>query len=69
VLMETGIGLALTGGDGRDGVGDPTSSRDIASDLLYMLKKVPCNSGVVRCSRYVDTDRYWAGGAHWWGCR
>jgi hypothetical protein len=73
-LIETGIGLAaLTGGvggdsagDGGDGIGDPTSSSDITSELLYMLKKLTFNSGEVRYSRCVDGDRYWAG-AHWWG--
>jgi hypothetical protein len=65
---------ALTGGDGGDsagdggdGVGDPTSSSDIPSDLLYMLNSLPFNSGDVRCSRFVDRDRYSAGGAHGWG--
>ena len=76
-LIETGIGLAaLTGGDGGDnagdagdGVGDPTSSSDIAKYLLYMLNNHPLNSDDVRYSRFVDTDRYWDGGAHGWGWR
>ena len=75
--IETGIGrAALTGGDGGDsagdagdGVGDSTSSSDIAKDLLYMLNNLPLNSDDVRYSRFVDTDRYLAGGAHRWGWR
>jgi hypothetical protein len=54
------------GGDGRDGVGDPTSSSDIASDLRYMLNNLQFNSGDVWYSRFVDRDRYCAGGAHGW---
>jgi hypothetical protein len=72
-----GIWLAaLPSGDGSDGagyagdgVGDPTSSSDIAKDLLYMLNNLPLNSDDVRYSRFVDTDRYLAGGAHGWGWR
>jgi hypothetical protein len=44
-------------GDGGDGVGDPTSSSDIASNLLYMLNNLPFNSGDLRYSRFADTDR------------
>jgi hypothetical protein len=77
LLIQKGIGLAaLTGGDGGDsavdggdGVGDSTSSSDIASGLLYMLKNHQFNSGDVRYSRFVDTDMYWAGSAHRWGWR
>jgi hypothetical protein len=73
VLIEPGIGLAaLTGGDGGDsaedggdGVGDRTSSNDIALNLLYMLNNLPFNSGDVR---FVGWDSYWAG-AHGWGWR
>ena len=58
-LIETGIcPTALTGGDGGDnagdagdGVGDPTSSSDIAKGLLYRLNILPFNSGDVRYSR------------------
>jgi hypothetical protein len=77
LLIQTCNELAaLTGGDGGDsagdggdGVGDPTSSSDISSDLLYMLNNLQFNSGDVRCSSFVDRDRYWAGGAHGWGWR
>jgi hypothetical protein len=77
LLIQTGIGLAaLTGGDGGDsavdggdGVRDSTSSSDIASDLLYRLDNHQFDSGDVRCSRFVDTDRYWAGSVHRWGWR
>jgi hypothetical protein len=77
LLIETDSGLAaLTGGDAGgsagdagDGVGDPTSSSDIASDLLYMLNNLPFNSGDVRYSCFADTDMYWAGGAHGRGWR
>jgi hypothetical protein len=77
LFIETCIALAaLTGGDGGDsagdggdGVRDSTSSSDIASDLLYMLDNLQFDSGDVRYSRFVDTDRYWAGCPHGWGWR
>jgi len=84
LLIGTGIGLAaLMGGyagvgvgDAGDGVGDAgdglgvtTASSYIAKDFLYMLNNFQLNSGDVRHSRYVDRDRYCAGGTpgwRWW---
>jgi len=70
LLVETGIALAaLPGGDGGDGAGVTAASSYIAKDFLYMLNNFQLNSVDVRHSRYVDRDRYCAGGTpgwRWW---
>jgi hypothetical protein len=66
LLIQTCIGLGtLTGEDGADsatdsgdGVGDPPSSNDIASDLRCMQNNLLFNSDDVLYSRFVDRDRY-----------
>jgi hypothetical protein len=75
--METCICLAvLMGADARDGIGDAgdsdgdrTTSSDMATNVLYMLKKLAFHSGDVACLPSVDVDRYLAGCTHGWGCR
>jgi hypothetical protein len=64
--IETGIGRAAhTGGDGgdstgdaSDGVGDRTTSNDMARDVLYMQKNFHSNSSDVEYSPSVDRDGY-----------
>jgi len=76
-LIETGVWLAtLTGGDGGDDTadagdndGDRTALIHLVRDVLYMLKNYYINSGDVRYSPSVDSDRYLAGDAHRWGWR
>jgi hypothetical protein len=77
LLVEMGIWLGdFSGadgsdgtGDGGDGEGDRTASKDVARDVLYMLKYLHFNSGNVRYAPSIDRDGCLAGCAPGWGWR
>jgi hypothetical protein len=67
LLIEMGMWLlVLTGGDGGDGTadggerdGDRTTSREVARNVLYLVKNFHFNSRDVRYAPSVDRDGLW----------